>query len=362
MRQGDCITKCDKGGYRHVACPVIEDKKARPPHKCSYYPGCSCLPAKFGDDGRRCPGCDKTEIFEGDCLINSNGKWCHTACPIRVTVPKSLGGGAASADFRGKAAEKAIRKALLPWGREPLLRTHPAAPLAIGGAASSSHVPPPQGGAAASSAYSHHHDHQLALYSNPASSPKRPPPTAEQQALLDYVAAPGELIRANARAGSGKTTTAAMLSNELLRRDGQTRILYVVFNKKAEQEAKTSGKFDAEAVTIRTTHAFAKNRVFKHGQPINYVRRNVVRDHLKVGSEVRKVLRADPAMAEVVANKRKIGKVIGQVVGYVCKTVELFCQGDTEQVSEEHVPWRAKPAQAGSKTSWKKLFGEEWWG
>ena len=52
-----------------------------------------------------------------------------------------------------------------------------------------------------------------------------------------YLAQPGDRIRINVVAGSGKTTTCVMLARRILQRDPESRIAYIVFNQKARQEA-----------------------------------------------------------------------------------------------------------------------------
>jgi hypothetical protein len=85
-------------------------------------------------------------------------------------------------------------------------------------------------------------------------------PTREQQELADFVPPPGALVRGNARAGSGKTTMAALLCDTIRKREPHAKILYLVFGKPNEEDAKASQKFGPH-VTIKTTHAFAKQRV-----------------------------------------------------------------------------------------------------
>jgi superfamily I DNA/RNA helicase len=75
-------------------------------------------------------------------------------------------------------------------------------------------------------------------------------PTDEQEAVL---AADGRIIRVNARAGTGKTTTLVMLSEK----NRHQRILYLVFNKRAKEAAQQ--RFSRN-VQVHTIHSFA----FRH--------------------------------------------------------------------------------------------------
>ena len=75
-------------------------------------------------------------------------------------------------------------------------------------------------------------------------------PTEEQQAILD---SGGRVLLINARAGTGKTTTLQMIT--LAHPD--LKILYLVFNRKAKEEA--NSKFPKN-VEIRTVHSLAFTR------------------------------------------------------------------------------------------------------
>lgn len=75
-------------------------------------------------------------------------------------------------------------------------------------------------------------------------------PTDEQEAVLDPG---GRIIRVNARAGTGKTTTLVMLSEK----NQHQRILYLVFNSKARESAQQ--RFPKN-VQVHTIHSFA----FRH--------------------------------------------------------------------------------------------------
>jgi F-box protein 18 (helicase) len=72
-------------------------------------------------------------------------------------------------------------------------------------------------------------------------------PTEEQQAILD---ADGRVLLINARAGTGKTTTLQMIASA----HPELKILYLVFNRKAKEEA--DAKFP-RSVEIRTVHSLA---------------------------------------------------------------------------------------------------------
>jgi superfamily I DNA/RNA helicase len=72
-------------------------------------------------------------------------------------------------------------------------------------------------------------------------------PTDEQKAVLDST---GRVVRINARAGTGKTTTLRLLSEA----HSAKKILYLVFNRKAREEAQS--RFPSN-VNIKTVHSLA---------------------------------------------------------------------------------------------------------
>ena len=75
-------------------------------------------------------------------------------------------------------------------------------------------------------------------------------PTTEQGAILN---SGGRIIRINARAGTGKTTTLVMLSEK----NHDKRALYLVFNRKARDAAQK--KFPPN-VQVHTVHSLAFRR------------------------------------------------------------------------------------------------------
>jgi F-box protein 18 (helicase) len=83
-------------------------------------------------------------------------------------------------------------------------------------------------------------------------------PTEEQKAIVH---AAGRVIRINARAGTGKTTTLHMLARE----HADKKILYLVFNRKARDEAQS--KFP-ENVKVKTIHSLAWGAVGKDFETI----------------------------------------------------------------------------------------------
>lgn len=81
--------------------------------------------------------------------------------------------------------------------------------------------------------------------------------TEEQQHIVSTVASNSGVFSVLALAGTGKTTTCLATMNELLRR-GKKRILYLVYNRSMQDEARERAKaLGLSDIQIYTTHAFA---------------------------------------------------------------------------------------------------------
>jgi len=85
--------------------------------------------------------------------------------------------------------------------------------------------------------------------------------TQEQKDIINFQPSVTDVVFVNALAGCGKTTSIALLCDKILKESPNKKILYLVFNKKNEVEAKGSEKFPKE-VEIRTSHAFVKRHYF----------------------------------------------------------------------------------------------------
>jgi superfamily I DNA/RNA helicase len=80
-------------------------------------------------------------------------------------------------------------------------------------------------------------------------------PTEEQKRILE---AKGRVIKINARAGTGKTTTLQLIAEN----HPNEKILYLVFNRKNREEAE---KIFPNNVKIATVHAFARSSLSSQG-------------------------------------------------------------------------------------------------
>lgn len=87
-------------------------------------------------------------------------------------------------------------------------------------------------------------------------------PTEEQQAILDCRA---RVLLINARAGTGKTSTLKMLASEHLHK----KILYLVFNRKARDEAHSKFPRNVKATTVHSL-ALSRSKNRRAGQLGNF--------------------------------------------------------------------------------------------
>jgi len=85
--------------------------------------------------------------------------------------------------------------------------------------------------------------------------------TNEQKDIVNYINSNNEcLVKINAFAGTGKTTTLLEIAKQELKNNPKAKILYLAFNKAIQEEAKN--KFP-RSVEIRTTHSLAYQSVMK---------------------------------------------------------------------------------------------------
>ncbi len=84
--------------------------------------------------------------------------------------------------------------------------------------------------------------------------------TEEQKNIINTVHDKSNIIKVNAYAGSGKTSTIVELVKEIRKNDKESKILYLVFNRSMIQDSKL--KFDTLDLNVDcyTTHGFALKR------------------------------------------------------------------------------------------------------
>jgi hypothetical protein len=147
-------------------------------------------------------------------------------------------------------------------------------------------------------------------------------PTDEQLACLDKFRT-GEGLAIAAGAGTGKTTTLAMLT-----RSTNQRVQYTAFNKKLVTDS--ASKF-GDNVSAKTTHSvcFAvTGRPFQHRLQSKRMRAREVARFLDIG----------PIVVDPGAGKPKVLQP-DFLAGLVMRSVQNFCQSADETPSSRHVPY-----------------------
>jgi len=145
----------------------------------------------------------------------------------------------------------------------------------------------------------------------------------------------------NALAGCGKTTTIALLCNALQQRHPSAAILYLVFNKKNQEEAMESGKFPKENMEIRTAHAFVLRYYFGTAHmnsfsPENDYDLDDIVDKLRLREYMMKNFPDDNHLGGTFLRKVK------SVALFVRKTLHNFQASAEGRVDESHIFWRAR--------------------
>jgi hypothetical protein len=173
--------------------------------------------------------------------------------------------------------------------------------------------------------------------------------TEEQRRLLNYEPEVGEVVGVNALAGCGKTTTIAEVCNKFKNKHS---LLYLVFNKKNQDEASKSAKFPRK-VEIRTTHAFVLRLYFEE----NRFKVKPVDDHHLDDIIESTGLTAWVGMEFPGLNDIQLKSRINSIAGFIRRTVKNFEASAAEDITEKHVPWRANTPGSTKRTEWKIVVG-----
>lgn len=260
---------------------------------------CGCLLARLGP--QRCQGCLRP-IQLGSCIEHRASGWCHVLCP------EAARGSIVACEF-------------VDDGAAPLPGEHAPEPLALPGAA------------------------PRKCLSN------------EQQEVVHHEPRPGQRLRVSAVAGAGKTTTCVKLAERLLQADPAARILYVVFNKQAREDA--MARFPKE-VEIKTSHALARKRVWKEDWKVSddspkldeVVEVLGLRDETEKRWHILGQLTGQSIEAEKTKTRAALQKKARIEARFVLKTLANFLWSDAPEVQDDHVFWKATlPAKSGPSRS-----------
>ena len=187
--------------------------------------------------------------------------------------------------------------------------------------------------------------------------------TNEQERILAYEPEMGEVVCINALAGCGKTTTIALLCNGIHAKDPSMALLYLVFNKKNEREAKESKKMPKDNMEIRTTHAFALRHYFgtDHMHDVNPLHEYELEDII---SSLELGLYCQRTFRELYESRdqKKIQRRLNAIARFIRKTVQKFQASSDTVLQAKHVFWRAtyvNYSRANKQSRWKEKVNVE---
>lgn len=173
--------------------------------------------------------------------------------------------------------------------------------------------------------------------------------TKEQKRIVEHQPSRGDVIRIDALAGCGKTTTCAFVSRQANERLGDNcKQLYVVFNNSAMSEARASHKFPKNC-DIRTSHSLAKRIVF--GTQTSFkIDNDFNRD--AIIQQLQLIPWIDSKLSHIeVKKKEKIAKTI---TSFVIRSLNKFLHSSDQNVTEAHVTWEACITPVADRSEWKK--------
>lgn len=175
--------------------------------------------------------------------------------------------------------------------------------------------------------------------------------TKEQAAIIHFQPNQGDVVCVNALAGCGKTTTIAMICDRF---HECFDILYLVFNKKNQDEASNSGKFPKNT-EIRTTHAYVLRHYFG-----KYNMNNVtsIDSH-----DLDDIIEATDLPSEVKSMFPHLeGKIFKRRIEAIARLIRLsinkFEASADQEIIEAHVPWRATN-NLTARTQWRSKISRQ---
>ena len=266
------------------------------------------------------PSCCGLPIEEGHCIQRSqvyNGPWIHVLCPN------------ATSDRGIVTLKKGLRKVNLGSLRQTLNfdtappSESPQSVLLIDGP-----------------------ERNQSTTEDVVSSLLFEPSSIETQCFTDeiinYRAPKGQLVCVNALAGCGKATTIAALCNTIVERDRTAQVLYLVFNAKIQDEAKSSNKFPKDRMEIRTTHAFVLRHYFtpKRMHLVNPCKSHSTENIIMIlGLETDSCVQKIREWMDKQDTFEKWEQAVFAVAATIRKTLEAFEASTEKHVMEFHVPW-----------------------
>jgi len=159
--------------------------------------------------------------------------------------------------------------------------------------------------------------------------------TPQQRLIIEHQAKKGERIRVQAFAGTGKTTTAVLLAEHIGKTTPNARILYLVFNSSAREEA--TKRFPTDNVKVLTAHAFAYQRMgYKRGDVgLEEISTDYAIDVLELNDWVKR------QTGSRINTPKTMSKVTRRVANWIIKTFKAFLASDDPEIGLQHLYWKA---------------------
>lgn len=177
-------------------------------------------------------------------------------------------------------------------------------------------------------------------------------PSAEQQAVIDAYLR-GEDLAVQAGAGTGKSTTLALIAQAQRHHKPSATAWYITFNKRnADEVQATFKKYGLTNARAATAHSYA-NRACRATPSLRHMVERLKKSDLPLGAEMRLlgIPRSSRCLAALIDTDAKPGDDAVHVpnadpsfatqrrfLTLTRKTVEKFCQSADDQIDWQHVP------------------------
>lgn len=177
-------------------------------------------------------------------------------------------------------------------------------------------------------------------------------PSAEQQAVIDAYLR-GEDLAVQAGAGTGKSTTLALIAQAQRRHKPSATAWYITFNKRnADEVQATFKKYGLTNARAATAHSYA-NRACRATPSLRHMVERLKKSDLPLGAEMRLlgIPRSSRCLAALIDTDAKPEDDAVRVpnadpsfatqrrfLTLTRKTVEKFCQSADDEIDWQHVP------------------------
>lgn len=155
--------------------------------------------------------------------------------------------------------------------------------------------------------------------------------------------------------------TIALLCDKIATEHPTSKCLYLVYNKKAEEEASQSNKFPKDNMETRTTHAYVQRHFFgvpnmHNVNPTGDYNIEQIVECLDLRRECKRIF--ENLLQDAKKGKKKLDKRVKVIAGYIRDTMKNFQASADPVVDVDHVFWRAKKTKnLTARTKWREKIG-----